>query len=339
MGKLSVKTKFNFRRMIMKKTLIVVALALVMALAMVPATLQAADKIKVGFSNRTLNGPFFQALTTHIEQQGEAAGFEIIATDGRADYTKQQSDCEDLLSQGIKYLILNPQDPDAGIRIARQADSQGVKVITIDSDISLDAPVVTRILPDNAGNNIAIGRYAAQALGDKPVKIALISGNQGNLVGQERSMNFFMGLTLGQIELRNSTNFQIVTQLWGAWDQQGGLKAMEDALSAHPDLNAAYTENDDMAFGAIRAMESAGKTIKDIQIYSYDGNKNAYKAIIDGKMMSTGENNPEKMAKAAIETIQKLEKGETRFTDRTLMPVLMVNPDNAKEVYNPDSLF
>ncbi len=319
----------------MKKALFVIAMAAVMALGAV----QAGEKIKVGFSNRTLNGPYFQSLTTHIEREGEKAGFEIIATDGRGDYTKQQSDCEDLISQGVKYLILNPQDPDAGIRIARQADSQGIKVITIDSDISLEAPVVTRVLPDNVGNNIAIGRYAAEVMGDAPVKIALISGNQGNLVGQTRSMNFFMGLTLGQLERRNGTNFQIITQLWGDWDQQGGLKAMEDALSAHPDMNAVYTENDDMAFGAMRAMAAVGKTIEDIRIFSYDGNKNAYKAIIDGQMMATGENNPLKMAKAAIETIQALEKGQTRFPDNTLMPVLMVNKNNAAEVYDPESLF
>lgn len=260
------------------------------------ACVHAGEKIKVGFSNRTLNGPYFQALTTHMENLGGKAGFEVIATDARGDYSKQQSDCEDLISQNIKYLVLNPQDPDAGIRIARQADREGIKVITIDSDISLEAPVVTRILPDNIGNNLAIGRYAAEVAGDQPMKIVLISGNQGNLVGQARSMNFFTGLTLGQLERLNHTNFEIVSQLWGGWDQQGGLKAMEDALATHPDLNAVYTENDDMAFGAIRALASAGKHDNEIKVYSYDGNKNAYKAIIDGKMMATGENNPEKIS-------------------------------------------
>ena len=320
----------------MKKALFAIVAAAVMLAAV---NVQAGEKLLIGFSNRTLNGPYFQSLTTHIENEGKKAGMEVIATDGRGDYAKQQNDCEDLLSRGIKYLILNPQDPDAGIRIARQADRQGIKVITIDSDISLDAPVVTRILPDNVGNNLAIGRYAAEVAGNEPLKFALISGNQGNLVGAARSGNFFLGLLRAQLETINKTNFQIVTQLWGGWDQQGGMKAMEDALSAHPDLNAIYTENDDMAFGAMRALAAAGKKDNEVKIYSYDGNKNAYKAIIDGKMMATGENNPEKMAKAAIEIIQKLEKGETKFPENTLMPILMVNKDNAAKVYNPDSLF
>ncbi len=318
----------------MKKFLFAMVLA-----ALLTVSAQAGEKVRVGFSNRTLNGPYFQSLTTWIERLGAEAGYEIIATDARADYSKQQSDCEDLLSQNIKYLILNPQDPDAGIRIARQAERQGVPVITIDSDISLEAPVVTRILPDNVGNNQAIGRYAAEVHGSTPIKIALISGNQGNLVGQTRSMNFFTGLIMGQLASLNQTNFQIVTQLWGNWDQQGGLTAMEDALAAHPDLNAIYTENDDMAMGAYRALSSAGKADGEVAIYSYDGNKNAYKMVMEGKMMATGENNPKLMGQAAIDIIGRMEKGETDFPDHTLMPILMVNKYNAADVYDPESLF
>lgn len=318
----------------MKKMLFVIA-----AVVLAAVTVQAGEKLVIGFSNRTLNGPYFQSLTTHIEMAGKEAGWEVIATDARGDFAKQQGDCEDLLSRGIDYLILNPQDPDAAVRIVRQAESQGIKVITIDSDIGLDAPVVTRILPDNIGNNLAIGRYAAEVMGSDHWKFALISGNQGNLVGAERSGMFFLGLIRAQLETINKTNFEIATQLWGNWDQQAGMTAMEDALSAHPDLDAVYTENDDMAFGAMRALAAAGKADNEVKIFSYDGNKNAYKAIIDGKMMATGENNPEKMAKSAVEIIKKLEAGETDFPDRTLMPVLMVNKDNASEVYNPDSLF
>lgn len=301
---------------------------------------QAAEKkeVVVGFANRTLNGAYFAALSEHVKQFGEAAGYKIILTDARADFTKQVADCEDMVAQGINYLLLNPQDPMAGIQIARNAAAKGIKVLTIDSDISLEAPVVTRILPDNAGNNLLIGEYAAKAAGKTPIKLSLISGNQGNLVGRARSTNFILGIIEGQLRDINRTEMVILTQVWGNWDQAGGLKAMEDVLVAQPETNTVYAENDDMALGAYRAVFAAGKQGK-VNIYSYDGNKNAYKAIVDGQLMATGENNPEKMAKAAIEIISKLEAGETRFNDYTVMPTLMVNKDNAKKIYNPKSLF
>ncbi len=297
-----------------------------------------AEGLKVGFSNRTLNGPYFSALSTHIENKGKAEAWEMILTDGRANFTKQLGDCEDLLSKNIDYLILNPQDPVASLRCVQHANDKKIPVIIIDSDIGLEANVVTRIAPDNVGNNLLIGEYAAEQAGKNPIKLAVISGNQGNLVGKARRSNFILGIIDAQLRNNNATNLAILTQVWGGWDQQGGLKAMEDILVAQPDINAVYTENDDMALGAIRALAAANR--EDVKIYSYDGNKYAYDAIAKGMMEATGENNPEKMAQVAIDIIKQLEvDGRTDYPDYTLMPTLMVNKKNAKDVYNKDSLF
>ncbi len=297
-----------------------------------------AQDIKVGFSNRTLNGPYFAALSTHMENKGKAEGWEMILTDARADFTKQLGDCEDLLSKNINYLVLNPQDPVASLRCVQNANNKDVPVIIIDSDIGLQANVVTRIAPDNVGNNLLIGEYAAEQAGKNPIKLALISGNQGNLVGKARRSNFILGIIDAQLRGNNATNLEILTQVWGGWDQQGGLKAMEDVLVAQPEINAVYTENDDMALGAIRALAAANR--KDVKIYSYDGNKYAYDAIAKGMMEATGENNPEKMAQAAIDIVKQLEIEPNKdYPDYTLMPTLMVNKKNAKEVYDKDSLF
>lgn len=297
-----------------------------------------AEGVKVGFSNRTLNGPYFAALSTHIENKGKDQGWEMILTDARADFTKQLGDCEDLLSRDIDYLVLNPQDPVAALRCVQSANNKDVPVITIDSDIGLEANVVTRILPDNVGNNLLIGEYAAEQAGNDEIKLAIISGNQGNLVGRARRSNFILGIIDAQLRNTNSTNLDIVTQVWGNWDQQGGLKAMEDVLVAEPEINAIYTENDDMALGAIRALAAANR--KDVKIYSYDGNKYAYDAIANNLMEATGENNPEKMAQAAVDIINELQETPDKdFPDYTLMPVLMVNKKNAEDVYDKDSLF
>ncbi len=315
-----------------------IALAAVAAAALCVTGSASAKELKVGFSNRTLNGPYFSALTEHIKTMGEAEGWTMITTDARADLNKQIADVEDMLARDLDYLILNPQDPAAGLRIVKQANAKKVPVIIIDSDLALGADVITRIAPDNARNNQLIGEYAASQFGDTPMKVALISGNQGNLVGQTRSMNFFRGVIDGQLRAAAKTNFTIVSQVWGGWDQQGGLKAMEDVMAAHPDTNAVYTENDDMALGAVHALKAAGK-LADVKVYSYDGNKNAYKAIIDGEMQATGENNPKIMAEMAIDTIKKYDAGERQFTDYSLCPVLAVTKENAEKVYDPNSLF
>ncbi|MBB4266383.1 substrate-binding domain-containing protein [Roseospira visakhapatnamensis] len=297
-----------------------------------------ADDYMVGFSNRTLNGPYFSALTEHVKTFGQEAGWTVITTDARADLNKQIADVEDMVARGIDALILNPQDPAAGQRIVESVRRKGIPVVIIDSDLAIGADVVTRVNSDNATTNQMIGAYAAEQFGSTPINVALISGNQGNLVGHTRSRNFFLGIIDGQLRSAAKTNFSIVTQVWGKWDQQGGLKAMEDVLVAHPEVNAVYTENDDMALGAIHALRAADK-LDDVRIYSYDGNKNAYKAIMAGRMEATGENNPKLMAEMAIDIIKDVRAGNTNFPDYSYTPSVMINADNVESIYDPDSLF
>ncbi|RJX72884.1 ABC transporter substrate-binding protein [Vibrio sinensis] len=298
-----------------------------------------ANEVEIGFANRTMNGPYFNALTHHIEMAGEENGYKVYSTDARGDINKQVSDVEDLLSKGIKYLILDPQDPLAGEKMTRIANSKGVQVITVDSHISETAPVVTRVQPADEKNNVMIGEMAAKQFGDQEVKLALISGNQGNLGGKIRRDNFINGVISQQLRDHNETRMQIVGQLWGNWDQIGGLKAMEDLLVSQPDLNAVYAENDDMALGAIRAIRASGKSFEEVRVYSYDGSKKGYQAIIDGQLQATAMNSPTELSKKVIEVINALEKGETEFQNYSRTKAVLVNKENVKQYYDENAMF
>lgn len=298
-----------------------------------------ASEVEIGFANRTMNGPYFNALTNYIEKVGSDNGYKVYSTDARGDINKQVSDVEDLLSKGIKYLILDPQDPLAGEKMTRMANSKGVKVITVDSHIAETAPVVTRVQPADEKNNVMIGEMAAKQFADNDIKLALISGNQGNLGGKVRRDNFINGIISQQLRDHNETRLQIVGQLWGNWDQIGGLKAMEDLLVSQPDLNAVYAENDDMALGAIRAIRASGKSFEDIRVYSYDGSKKGYKAIIDGQLQATAMNSPEELSKKVIEVINSLEKGNTDFQSYSRTKAVLVNKENVNQYYDENSMF
>jgi ABC-type sugar transport system substrate-binding protein len=84
----------------------------------------------------------------------------------------------------------------------------------------------------------------------------------------------------------------------------------ETLLQAHPDATAIYAHNDEMAIGAIAALEAAGKKPgKDVIVVSVDGTRDALQAIIDGKMLATVECNP-KFGPKAFETLARYAKGE-----------------------------
>ncbi|WP_267963719.1 substrate-binding domain-containing protein, partial [Testudinibacter sp. TR-2022] len=312
--------------------------ALALSLSIV-GTATADDKVKIGFSNRTLNGAFFNGLTEYMKIHSKDAGYKLITTDARADLNKQLADVEDMLSQGIDYLVFNPQDPIAGIKIAEMAARANVPSIALDSDIALTAPVITRIQANNAANNLMVGEYAVEQFGKEPINLVLISGNQGNLVGEARRNNFMVGVLNTQIRQYNQSNLNVITQVWGNWDQQGGLKAMEDALVAHGDkINAVYSEMDDMALGAIRALKATGK-LQNIKVYAHDGYKFGLDSIKKGELQATASNNPNSLTKLTIDTIKEHKAGKRDFPDYIYIKPLLITKDNVESVYDPESLY
>ncbi|MEA9391482.1 substrate-binding domain-containing protein [Acerihabitans sp. TG2] len=319
----------------MKKVLV----SLLLAVSTVAVSAHAADKIKVGFANRTLNGAFFNGLTEYMKIHAKERGYELITTDARGDLNKQISDVEDMISQGINYLVLNPQDPKAGMRITQIAKRAGIPTVILDSDISLDAPVITRVQANNAKNNIAIGEYAVEQFGNKPMNCVIISGNQGNLVGEARRSNFMLGVMEAQLRKYNHTSLTIVSQGWGNWDQQGGLKAMEDIIVAQGDkINCVYSEMDDMALGAILSLKGANK-LQNVKVYAHDGYKKGLEAIERGDLQATAANNPNVLTDTVLDVIAKYQAGNKDFPDYVYTPTVLITKDNVKQIYDPKSLF
>lgn len=296
------------------------------------------DKITIGFSNRTLNGAFFNGLTEYMKIHAKEKGYELITTDAQGDIGKQMADVEDMLSQNIDYLILNPQDPAAGVRIAEMAKQKGIPTFILDSDISLSAPVVTRVQANNAVNNIKIAEYAVNQFGKDEMKCVIISGNQGNLVGEARRTNFMRGVMEAQLRSYNQTGLKILSQGWGNWDQQGGLKAMEDLIVANSDLNCVYAEMDDMALGAIQALKAAQK-LDQVKVYAHDGYSKGIQSVIAGELQATASNNPDALTKTILDVVEKYNKGETDFPDYIYIEPVLITKDNAKDVLDPNTLY
>lgn len=319
----------------MKKVLV----SLLLAAATVAVSAHAEEKIKVGFANRTLNGAFFNGLTEYMKIHAKERGYELITTDARGDLNKQISDVEDMISQGINYLVLNPQDPEAGMRITQIAKRANIPTVILDSDISLDAPVITRVQANNAKNNIAIGEYAVDQFGSKPMNCVIISGNQGNLVGEARRTNFIRGVMEAQLRKYNQTNLTVVSQGWGNWDQQGGLKAMEDIIVAQGNkINCVYSEMDDMALGAILSLKGANK-LQDVKVFAHDGYKKGLEAIERGDLQATAANNPNTLTNTVLDVIAKYQAGNKDFPDYVYTPTVLITKDNVKQIYDAKSLF
>lgn len=292
-------------RILASKTIAILSLALAVFGLSLPVA--KAQKLRIGISMKTLNAPYFAAQGKAAEEEVKKLGGTAISSDGENDMMKQIADVEDMLAKGIDGLILNPRDAQGLVPVTKQCSKAGVPVVIIDSSIDPSADYVTVVQSNNTANGQKVGEWFADTFGDKTPHIALLSGEQGNLVGEDRRDGVFRGIVEAQLRKYGKAGFVVVGQGWGGWTTEGGLKAMEDLLTAHKDIDVVLGENDSMVLGAIKAIKEAGKQpMKDIFVFAAaDGQKEALQAIKEGTYGATGLNNPKLVATTGVDILVK----------------------------------
>ena len=293
--------------------------------------------LKVGYSTPSLNAPFYVVLSRYIETYTESHGMKFSMADGQDDILKQITSMEDLVTSGVDILILNPLDHKAMVPAVNAIARSGVPVFIVDSQIDPDADYITSVQASNEGNGELIGEWVVHQLGDVPIRVALISGSQGNPVGREKRLGFVRGFTETQLMTRGSADLRIVSHGWGNWTHIGGLEAMEDILVAHPEINLLVAENDAMGMGALKAISEAGKS-GEIMVVGFDGQKEAYELIKTGEFGATALNSPRELARLVVEAVVMYASGGK--VDKLIhTPAVLITKDNVDRYYDPDALF
>lgn len=300
----------------------------------------AQEACSVGVSMYTLGAPYFAAQEVAAREAAEAAGCTVRTADGQNDMVKQIGDIEDMVAAGVNVLIVNPRDPLGLVPAVDAATAAGVHVVAMDSMLDTSANFITNVSASNEANGKLVGEWLAKATEGKPLKIALLSGSQGNLVGQARRMGVLTGLVDAQLTNYGKSDIEIVGQGWGNWATEGGLTAMEDLLTAHPEIDVVLGENDSMVIGAREALKAAGRLDGVLLVAAADGQKEAYEMIKNGEYGATGLNDPAALAKLAVEIGVKALNGEEQdLTMFTFTDPAVVTKDNVDSYYNPESLF
>lgn len=294
--------------------------------------------IKVGYCTPSLNAPFYVVLTQMIQKYTEGYGMKFVSADGQDDIIKQITSLEDLVAAGVNVLILNPLDHKALVPAVNAAVKSGIPVFIVDSAIDTEADFITSIQANNEGNGELIGEWIVKKMGKTKIKAALISGSQGNPVGREKRLGFIRGFSEAQLMTQGNVDLTIVSQGWGNWTNNGGLQAMEDILVAHPDINLLVAENDAMGMGALKAIQEAGKEAG-ITIAGFDGQKEAYELIKEGKFGATALNSPAELARLVVEAVVKYLNGERQIDKVAYTPAVLITKDNVDKYYDPKAVF
>ena len=283
------------------------------------------DKYKVGFAQTESNNPWRLAQTASMKDQAQKEGSELVYTDAAGSAAKQVSDVDSMIAQKVDAIFLAPREEKPLAAAVKKAKAAGIPVILLDRNVdqSLAKPgedYVTFIGSDFIEEGKRAADWLIKATGGK-AKIIELEGTAGSSPANDRKKGF-------DDRIKSEAGMQILASTaQGDFARDKGRQAMETLLQSHPDLTAVYAHNDEMAIGAIAALEAAGKKPgKDVIVVSIDGEKDALQAIVDGKLGASVECNP-RFGPKAFETLKKYAAGEQ-------IPAKIINPDKFFDVNN-----
>ena len=298
----------------MKKVLV-----LVLALAMVMGC-TAAFADKIGYTCMDGTNPFFVALEGSIREVVEANGDELISLDPQNSNEKQLNLIEDLISQGIVAIFVNPVDRD-GITPALDAlAAANIPMFGFDTEVTDMDKLVTYAGSDNYNAGKVCGEDLVAKCPDGGPIIVLDSPTMQSVVDR----------TNGFLDAIEGHGFEVVAQIDCMGNQEQGNLNGTDALTAHPDAVAIFGGNDPTALGAAAAAEAAGSKAL---IYGVDGSPDIKALIAEGKVTGTGAQSPMSIGKTIAELYYKWKAGET-VEARYPIETFMINSDNIEEYNN-----
>ena len=268
------------------------------------------DVITVGFSQVGAESDWRTANSESMKSTfSEKNGYKLIFDDAQQKQENQITAIRNFIQQDVDYIVLAPVTETGWDTVLKEAKDADIPVIIVDRmiDVSDDSLYTAWV-----GSNFKMeGQKAcewlnayAEAKGMKEVNIAHIQGTIG--------ASAQIGRTEGLEEAAKEYGWNIVAQQTGEFTQAKGQEVMESMLKQHDNINVVYCENDNEAFGAIDAIEAAGKTVGpdgDILVMSFDTTNAGLTDTLSGKIICDTECNPLHGPRVE-EIIKKLEDGK-----------------------------
>jgi galactofuranose transport system substrate-binding protein len=268
-----------------------VTLVMISALAFNGSAARADKKITLGFSQIGAESEWRTANTKSIKEAADAAGINLKFSDAQQKQENQIKAIRAFIAQKVDVIAFSPVVETGWEPVLREAKAAKIPVILTDRAVS--AKDDTLWVTFMGSDFVEEGRRAASWLVDKtkdaagPVNIVELQGTVGSAPAIDRKKGF-------EEILKDKPKYKIIRSQTGDFTRAKGKEVMEAFLKAEgKKINVLFAHNDDMAIGAIQAIEEAGmKPGKDILIVSIDGVKGAFQAMMAGKLNVSVECSP-----------------------------------------------
>lgn len=252
----------------------------------------------IGLVLSTLNNPFFVTLKEGAEAKAKDLGYKLLVLDSQNDPAKELANVEDLLSKKISLLLINPTDSDAVVSAIRAANRAEVPVVTLDRGAT-GGDVLSHVASDNVQGGMMAGELIVKILGGSG-KVVELQGVAGTSAARDRGEGF--NAAVDAVD-----GIVVVASQVADFDRTKGLNVMENILQAQSDIDAVFAHNDEMALGAIKAIESSNR---DIIVVGFDGTGDAVMAVKEGAMLATVAQQAARIGSIGVETADAILNGK-----------------------------
>ena len=274
-------------------------------------------QITMGFSQVGAESGWRTANTTSIQDAAKAADVNLKFSDANGEQENQISAIRSFVQQRVSVIAFSPVVRTGWDAVLLEAKNAGIPVILTDRAVDTQEKDVykTFLGADFVQEGKWAGEWTAKeyASAPGPVNIVQLEGTTGSDPALERSTGFADAI-------KANPNLKVIASQTGDFTRSGGKQVMEAFLKANPKIDMVFAQNDDMALGAVEAIEAAGmKPGQDIKIVAIDATHDGMQALADGKMNFIVECNP-LLGPQLMDLAKKVVAGEA-------VPARVVTPD------------
>ena len=278
----------------------------------------AADKILASVPG--LSFPFFVHMMNAFKAEIGKQGYEAVESDGQVSSPKQTADIEAAIAQGVKGIVISPNEVDAMAPALQQAVEAGIPVVTVDRRVPSVEGILGHIGADNVKGGEAQGNLIKQLYPDGAT-IVNLQGQSGASPAIDRNKGLHNVLD-------GDAKYKIVFEQTAGFARDKGLSVTEAALSglAEPP-KVIVAANDDMALGAMEAVKA--RNLTGIAIIGFDALPEALAQVRDGGLTATIEQFPGQQSALGVQTLVAFLKDGTKPAEQVhLITPVAVTKDN-----------
>lgn len=279
---------------------------------------------KFGFSCISMDNPYYDTLEASIREAVEEAGSSLISKDPKGDSTTQIQQIREMISDGIEAIFLCPVDWEKIEPAVTELKEADIEIINLDTQVQNREDVDAYVGSDNLNAGVICGEKLIEAAPEGGQVVILECTTQNSIIDR---INGFEETIAGN-------GFEVVARAETGGEREAAKTQMASILKSQEHITAVMCGNDQIALGALDAIQEAGRS--EMMIYSVDGSPELKRELAKDNSLVAGiaAQSPINIGKSAVTVALQIMNGE-RYEEETLEEVLYIDRSNV-DMYGVD---